>query len=342
MSYTVYLALKNEEVVNFLKVEADTPTKYAIQLMANSGKDYVVVVENNKAVGIFSESDVLKLKYNDENLDKSVLEYASKPAITVRSSFNLFEAINLMIENDISKLVVVDDADTPIGVLTQRTLIKTIDQEMLKRHKHVKDILRQRNLISLSPTDTLSLALKTLVENKIRAVIILEHDKTINNNEYDKNEQDDKLVNRGRLVDRGRLVGRGKLVDRGRLVGRGKLVGIITQKDLTKLISIGVDLDNALVKDYMKSPVITCKIDTPLIEASKMMASFNIRRLVVVDEKENPIGIITQGDIIRNLEEKYEEYVEKKLKHLRSMLNNIMEDPVLEVMDAGAFDSSSG
>ncbi|MGC9144453.1 diguanylate cyclase, partial [Hydrogenobaculum sp.] len=119
------------------------------------------------------------------------------------------------------------------------------------------------------------------------------------------------------------------------------LVGIITQKDLTKLISIGVDLDNALIKDYMKSPVITCKIDTPLIEASKMMASFNIRRLVVVDEKENPIGIVTQGDIIRNLEEKYEEYVEKKLKHLRSMLN-IMQDPVLEVMDAGAFDSSSG
>jgi CBS domain pair. len=33
------------------------------------------------------------------------------------------------------------------------------------------------------------------------------------------------------------------------------------------------------------------------------MASFNIRRLVVVDEKDNPIGIVTQGDIIRNLEE---------------------------------------
>jgi len=62
-------------------------------------------------------------------LYKNVLEYASKPAITVRSSFNLFEAINLMIENDISKLIVVDDEDKPIGVLTQRTLIKTIDQK---------------------------------------------------------------------------------------------------------------------------------------------------------------------------------------------------------------------
>jgi diguanylate cyclase (GGDEF)-like protein/PAS domain S-box-containing protein len=319
MSYAVHLALKNEEVLDFLKVEANTPTKYAIQLMANFDKDYVVVVENNKAVGIFSESDVLKLKYANENLDKNVLEYASKPAITVRSSFNLFEAINLMIENDISKLIIVDDEDKPIGVLTQRTLIKTIDQEMLKRNKNVKDILRQRDLISLSPTDTLSLALKTLVENKIRAVVILEPNNT-NSSEFGENEQD---------------------TNNSRVVSRGRLVGIITQKDLTKLISVGVDLDKALIKDYMKSPVITCRIDTPLIEASKIMASFNIRRLVVVDEKDNPIGIVTQGDIIRNLEEKYEEYVEKKLKHLRSMLN-IMQDPVLEVMDAGVFDSSSG
>jgi len=325
MSYTVHLALKNEEVLDFLKVEANTPTKYAIQLMANFDKDYVVVVENNKAVGIFSESDVLKLKYANENLDKNVLEYASKPAITIRSSFNIFEAFNLMIENDISKLIIVDDEDKPIGVLTQRTLIKTIDQEMLKRNKNVKDILRQRDLISLFPTDTLSLALKTLVENKIRAVVILEPNNT-NSSEFDENEQD---TNDSRVVDRGKLV------------SRGKLVGIITQKDLTKLISIGVDLDKALIKDYMKSPVITCRIDTPLIEASKIMASFNIRRLVVVDEKDNPIGIVTQGDIIRNLDEKYEEYVEKKLKHLRSMLN-IMQDPVLEVMDAGVFDSSSG
>jgi Predicted transcriptional regulator, contains C-terminal CBS domains len=201
MSYTVHLALKNEEVLDFLKVEANTPTKYAIQLMANFDKDYVVVVENNKAVGIFSESDVLKLKYANENLDKNVLEYASKPAITVRSSFNLFEAVNLMIENDISKLIVVDDEDKPIGVLTQRTLIKTIDQEMLKRNKNVKDILRQRDLISLFPTDTLSLALKTLVENKIRAVVILEPNNT-NSSEFDENEQD---TNDRRVVSRGRL-----------------------------------------------------------------------------------------------------------------------------------------
>ena len=296
MNYTVSLALQNKEVVDFLKVDANAPTRYVIKLMADADKDYAVVVEEDKVVGIFSESDTLRIKYENKDLNTNVLEYASKPVITIKTSYNLFEAINLMIENDISKLVIVDDKDRPIGVLSQRTLIATIDQEMLKRHKFVKDVVKHRKLISLSQFDTLDKALKTIVENKIRAVVIVESDLA---------------------------------------------VGIITQKDLTKLISLGIDLSTSLIKDYMKRPVVTCKLDTPLIEASEMMARLNIRRLVVVDDDDKPIGIITQGDIIRNLEEKYEEYVEKKLKHIRFMLN-IMQDPVLEIMDAGVFNPSSG
>ncbi len=296
MNYTISLALNNKEVVDFLKVDGDTSTKDVVKLMAEKEKDYAIVVKEGKAVGIFSESDALKIKYENKDLNKDVFEYASKPVITVKTSHNLFEAINLMIENDISKLVIVDDNDYPIGVLSQRTLISIIDQEMLKRNKFVKDVVKHKHLISLSPSDTLDKAIKILVENGIRAVVILENERAI---------------------------------------------GILTQKDLTKLISLGIELETSLIKDYMKKPVVTCKLDTPLIEASNIMSRLNIRRLIVVDEHDKPIGVITQGDIIRNLEEKYEDYVEKRLKHIRFMLN-IMQDPVLEIMDAGVFNPSSG
>ena len=296
MNYSISLALKNKEVVDFLKVDADTPTKDVIKLMADNNKDFALVVEENKAAGIFSESDVIKLKYEDKDLNKSVIEYASKPVITIKTSYGLFEAINLMVENDISKLVIVDENDYPIGVLSQRTLIATIDQEMLKRHKFVKDVVKQKKLISLLPSDTLDKAISTLAKNKIRAVVIVENDKA---------------------------------------------AGILTQKDLTRLIASGVDLEKNFVKDYMKKPVVTCTLDTPLIEASEIMARLNIRRLVVVDDEERPVGVITQGDIVRNLEGSYEDYIENKLKHIRLMLN-IMQDPVLEIMDAGVFDPSSG
>jgi len=296
MNYTISLALNNKEVVDFLKVDDNTSTKDVVKLMAEKEKDYAIVVKEDKVVGMFSESDALRIKYENKDLNKDVFEYASKPVITIKTSHNLFEAINLMIENDISKLVIVDDNDYPIGVLSQRTLIAIIDQEMLKRHKFVKDVVKYKHLISLSPSDTLDKAIKILVENGIRAVVILENERAI---------------------------------------------GILTQKDLTKLISLGIELETSLIKDYMKKPVVTCKLDTPLIEASNIMSKLNIRRLIVVDEHDKPIGVITQGDIIRNLEEKYEDYVEKKLKHIRFMLN-IMQDPVLEIMDAGVFNPSSG
>jgi diguanylate cyclase (GGDEF)-like protein/PAS domain S-box-containing protein len=325
MSYTntylpVSLAFRDNDALDFLAVSADTPTKEAIRLMASNNKDYVLVLDCNrndlqasndyqtyhdlqvydsfsvrpkykyKAVGIFSESDAIRLKYENKDLNKDVYFYASKPVVNIKTSYSLFEAISLMIENNISKLVVADEHDYPVGVLTQRIIIATIDQEMLRKSKNVKDVLKQNHLISLSPNQTLAEALRILVEHKIRALIVIEGN---------------------------------------------KLMGILTQKDITKLISRDLDLENALIKDYMKYPVFTCKLDTPLIEASKLMAQHNIRRLVVVDDNESPIGIITQGDIIRNIEEKYETYVERNLRSARMMLD-IMQDPVLEVADTNA------
>ncbi len=296
MRYSVELALDNEEVRDFVEVDKFTKTKDAIDIMNNTGKDFLLITENKKPVGIFSESNVVKLKYENKDLNIDVIEYASKPVISIKKDHNLFEAINLMIENDISKLVIVDENDIALGVLTQRTLIKVIDQNMLKRNKYVKDIIKQKKLISVSKEDSLEKALEKLAKYQIRAIVVLEDEKPI---------------------------------------------GIITQKDFVKLISNDIDLANVPVKFYTSSPVITCGLDTSLIEASDLMVKYNIRRLVVVDENWKAIGIITQGDIVRNLEGSYEDYIESSLKGIRHMLN-IMQDPVLELIDAGYFSESSG
>ena len=296
MQYNVEIALGSKEVTDFLKVESHIPTIEVINIMSSLNKDYAIVLENQKPIGIFSESDALRIKYEDKDLNVSVKEYASKPIISVKKNHNLFEAINLMIENDISKLVIVDHEDLALGVITQKSLIKIIDQEMLRRNKYVKDIIKPKELITVSPLDILDEALKKLTKYKIKALVVVEKEEA---------------------------------------------VGIITQKDFLKLISNDVDLKNNIIRDYMKSPVITCTLDTSLVLASKMMNDFNIRRLIVIDELRKPIGVITQGDIIRNLEGNYEDYIEKKLKNIRQMLD-IMQDPVLELMDVGPYNESSG
>ncbi len=56
------------------------------------------------------------------------------------------------------------------------------------------------------------------------------------------------------------------------------------------------------VRDILKkksSDVITARPDHTLDSASKLLAEYNIGALVVVDDAEHPVGIISERDIVR-------------------------------------------
>ncbi len=51
------------------------------------------------------------------------------------------------------------------------------------------------------------------------------------------------------------------------------------------------------IKEWMSSPVITVKPDTPISEAHQTMKQKGIRRMPVVDKHDKLVGIVTKGDI---------------------------------------------
>lgn len=58
------------------------------------------------------------------------------------------------------------------------------------------------------------------------------------------------------------------------------------------------------VKEILKkkeSKVITITADQTLLQASELLAEHNIGAVVVVNSDENPIGILSERDIVRNL-----------------------------------------
>ncbi|MGI0065878.1 MAG: CBS domain-containing protein, partial [Nitrosotalea sp.] len=80
------------------------------------------------------------------------------------------------------------------------------------------------------------------------------------------------------------------------LVTRDSLHGIFTQRDLTRVLAKGEDLESS-VGNYASFPLITAKRDILSNEASKIMASKNIKRLGLT-ENDSLIGIVTARDIV--------------------------------------------
>jgi len=77
------------------------------------------------------------------------------------------------------------------------------------------------------------------------------------------------------------------------------LKGIITMQEVNRAKQHG--LGKELVSKYMSDQIITVKLNTPLTEIQELMINYDIGRILVVNQEDKLIGIITRTDLIRNL-----------------------------------------
>jgi len=81
----------------------------------------------------------------------------------------------------------------------------------------------------------------------------------------------------------------------------GKVAGIITDRDIAvRAVAEGADM-SAEVSRYMSKDVIHCYEDDDLQDAIRKMESEQIRRLMVCNRRDQPVGMLAQADIARAL-----------------------------------------
>ena len=77
-----------------------------------------------------------------------------------------------------------------------------------------------------------------------------------------------------------------------------KIVGLITDRDIVvRLVAEGKDLANSRVKEVMSRSVRSVKEDTPVDEVLDLMSKEKIRRVPVVNQNNELVGILSIGDI---------------------------------------------
>jgi CBS domain-containing protein len=81
----------------------------------------------------------------------------------------------------------------------------------------------------------------------------------------------------------------------------GKPVGIVTERDIiTKVCINDIPTSTVISKEIMSTPLITIKGRSSTSTAVEMMIKNEVRHLLVIDDRNKPIGIITPLDLTRN------------------------------------------
>ena len=77
-----------------------------------------------------------------------------------------------------------------------------------------------------------------------------------------------------------------------------RLVGTITDRDITvRCVAEGHDTNRTRVAEVMTPGVVYAYADDDLGEAARIMEEQQVRRIVVADRDDRPVGVVSVGDI---------------------------------------------
>jgi CBS domain-containing protein len=83
-----------------------------------------------------------------------------------------------------------------------------------------------------------------------------------------------------------------------------KVIGMITDRDIVvRLVAAGKDPASARVNEAMTKQVRSVKEDTPIDDVLNLMSSAQIRRVPVVNDRNELVGIVSIGDIAKDKKE---------------------------------------
>ena len=108
----------------------------------------------------------------------SILATKGDKVVTVRPEQTIREALGVLAQHNIGCLVVVDEGRRPVGMLSERDIVRTaVKNEALFTHR-VSDLMT-RNLILGTPGDDIRAAGSTMVERRIRHLPVMDGGKLI-------------------------------------------------------------------------------------------------------------------------------------------------------------------
>jgi CBS domain-containing protein len=86
--------------------------------------------------------------------------------------------------------------------------------------------------------------------------------------------------------------------------GSGKAVGTITDRDIVvRLVAQGLPADSIRVHQVMTGNVVTCKRSDDLKIAQQRMKESKVSRILVVEDRGVPAGVISLGDLAERQDE---------------------------------------
>jgi PAS domain S-box-containing protein len=233
-----------------------------LEISAAARHSSVLVLADNRLVGIFTERDLVKLTASQIDLQQvTVGDVMTKDPVTLELSEQLtvMTALGLFQQHQIRHLPILDDRQQPIGVITPEHIRQVLQPVNLLKFKLVSEGMTS-DVIHVLPTATVLEIARMMDERNIGSIVIVDGQEQL------------------------------------------KPVGIVTERDIVQFQAFGLDLVQLQAQAVMSSPVFCLQSTDSLWAAQQVMQTKNIRRLVITNDRGELDGILTQSNLLQLLD----------------------------------------
>lgn len=154
-----------------ITVTPETPLEEAVGRFAEKHVSSLVVIENDRPVGIVTERDLVRLMCIGSADGRPVRAVMSSPLTTVPYDVDFFSAQVVMANCSIRHLVLVDEAGHLRGLVSETDFLRHLGTDLLVLIQNLNTVVDQGGKL-IGPERTLAFALETMVSCKLDHVIV--------------------------------------------------------------------------------------------------------------------------------------------------------------------------
>ena len=151
----------------------------AVLLTQHKVHALIVIDREERPIGIISDYDLLAgewLSVDDESLTTmrklTAHDLMSYPVDTIEADMQLKEAAHILVEKDVSRLLVTED-NKPVGVISTTDFVVSIAKEEKPKRETVADVMSDAMLVCRGKTPIISAA-RTIMEAGWRSVLVID------------------------------------------------------------------------------------------------------------------------------------------------------------------------
>jgi len=247
-------------------------------------------------------------------------KYASRPVIAVDAETRILDALQLMCEKRISCVIVLAH-DEPVGIITERDIVFAANWVLGQPGLLIKEVMN-KPVMTVSEKMTVGQGYQIFCQHNLRHLVVLDGQldmvgiftqtdlvRSLREEAFSGVKDVSRLMTSQVLHVAPDVSARYALslmalraVSCIIVAENGTPVGIYTERDVVRNIAKGKDLTSVPVASVMTSSIVSTPKTTAPFDSVDLMLKRSIRRLLVVDERGDMAGILTQTDIGRILE----------------------------------------